>query len=484
MARRSQASRTTKPIYHLLNMGRTKFGDCILVQIAGKTILIDGGHPGDYKDNDERPSIPSQLGTILGSDAPFNFDLLIVTHCHQDHIGCLPKLIGDGTITCDRALVADEKLGFGLDVNGGEDARVAGASSQTRALIAALSEEDHSSLRGADLAAFLANAASLQDNYDAMLKALEDAGTKLVRYRQGTPAEQRQVQQLVSEMSETELVIFGPTSHQLETCAQVLQHETGKAAAMLGNIANVTTSVAELYRHLMEHRSDALDVIRSSAGAAKNCQSIVLAFGPEGERVLLPGDMQFAKPGISGIDGDIAGLTRDVAAHGPYAFVKLPHHSSDNGTDADLLASYGWPQLLGHSGGYNDPTHPNPDTLSLLKGLVRTHSFAYARTDHNGMLAVDPRGGVASGFEIEHGRLNDFTPNKAAEAAVAPASEETPGAARTGSSKERGPATSSKAFVEITFVRIPYEDGRVSIDGGVVDIEDLAIRPRGRTQDI
>ena len=473
MARQPQTSRTSRPLYHLLNMGRTKFGDCILVQIAGQTILIDGGHPGDYKDNAERPSIPSQLETILGSSAPFHFDLLVVTHCHQDHIGCLPRLVADGTITCDRALVADEKLGFGLDVNGGEDARFAGASVQTRALVAALTEEDHSSLRGAELDAFLADAASLQDNYDAMLKTLEDAGTHLVRYRQGTPAEQNEVERLVSEFSDIGLVIFGPTSQQLAMCAEVLQRRSGDAADMLGNVADAAASLPELYRHLMENSSDAIDAIRSSAGAAKNCQSIVLAFGGEGERALLPGDMQFARPEISGIEGGVASLARAVAAHGPYAFVKMPHHSSDNGTNADLLASYGWPQLLGHSGGFNDPTHPNPNTLNLLKSLARTHTFAYGRTDRNGMLTVDPRGGATSGFDVEHGRLNDFTPNTRTDETVVaqPVATVEQGASSVGNPIVQSAAAPAGSFVEITFVRIPYEQGRVSIDGRVVEID-------------
>ena len=59
----------------LLNMGQTKYGDCIVVQFAGKSILIDGGHPGDYKDRDDRPSIPSQLETVLAHKPPFHFDL-------------------------------------------------------------------------------------------------------------------------------------------------------------------------------------------------------------------------------------------------------------------------------------------------------------------------------------------------------------------------------------------------------------------------
>ena len=469
MARRPHTSRTSKPVYHLLNMGRTKFGDCILVQIAGKTILIDGGHPGDYKDNADRPSIPSQLGTILGGSAPFHFDLLVVTHCHQDHIGCLPRLVADGTITCDSALVADEKLGFGLDVNGGEDARVGGASVRTRALVAALTEEDHSTLRGAELDQFLADAASLQDNYNAMLKALEDAGARVVRYRQGTATERNQVARLVADFNDTDLVIFGPTSQQLAMCAEVLQRASGDAADMLGSVADATGSVAELYRHLTENGSDSIDAVRGKAGAAKNCQSIVLAFGPEGERVLLPGDMQFAKPEIGGIDGEIQTLTRAVAAHGPYAFVKMPHHSSDNGTNTDLLEAYGWPQLLGHSGGFNDPTHPNPDTLSLLKGLARSHSFAYGRTDRNGMLTVDPRGGAASGFDFEEGRLNDFTPNTRADETVT-AEVEVPAAQAGSSVGSTTAAPTGGSFVEITYVRIPYEDGQVSIDGRVVEI--------------
>jgi hypothetical protein len=161
-----------------------------------------------------------------------------------------------------------------------------------------------------------------------------------------------------------------------------------------------------------------------------------------------------------------------VAAHGPYAFVKMPHHSSDNGTNADLLASYGWPQLLGHSGCFNDPRHPNPDTLNLLKSLARSHTFAYGRTDRNGMLTVDPCGGATSGFDVEHGRLNDFTPNTRAETVVAqPAATVEQGASGAGSPIVQSAAAPAGFFVEITYVRIPDEQGRISIDGRVVEID-------------
>src|SRR6185503_16388583 len=80
---------------------------------GSRTILIDGGHAGDWKGRDGFKSIPDQLASILHAQPPFPIDLLVVTHCHSDHIGCLPKLVEDGVIDVKRALVADEKFGFG-----------------------------------------------------------------------------------------------------------------------------------------------------------------------------------------------------------------------------------------------------------------------------------------------------------------------------------------------------------------------------------
>jgi glyoxylase-like metal-dependent hydrolase (beta-lactamase superfamily II) len=94
-------------------MGRTKYGDCLLIQGGGKTILVDGGHPGDWKGKQGYQPIPDQLARLLGRQPPFTFSLLVVTHCHSDHIGCLPKLVADGTVEAEWALVADEYLGFG-----------------------------------------------------------------------------------------------------------------------------------------------------------------------------------------------------------------------------------------------------------------------------------------------------------------------------------------------------------------------------------
>src|SRR5262245_23119135 len=95
---------------HLLDMGSERYGDCLLVQLGNRTILIDGAHPGDWQRRGDSPSIPEQLEQLLGHPAPFSVDLLVVTHCHSDHIGCLPTLVENGDLKAKWALVADEKL--------------------------------------------------------------------------------------------------------------------------------------------------------------------------------------------------------------------------------------------------------------------------------------------------------------------------------------------------------------------------------------
>ena len=98
--------------YYLLDMGSEQYGDSILCVFGDKTVLIDAGHPSDFDGQDGYDSIPNQIAAILGTQPPFDLTLLVVTHAHNDHIGCLPKMIDANMIKPKFALVADPDLGF------------------------------------------------------------------------------------------------------------------------------------------------------------------------------------------------------------------------------------------------------------------------------------------------------------------------------------------------------------------------------------
>src|SRR5688572_30289430 len=98
---------------HLLDVGPEEYGDAILLQLGATTVLIDAAHPGDHRSREGHPSIPDQLDELLGGGPPHALSLIIATHAHQDHIGCLPRLVKDGIVTAKWALLADPGLGWG-----------------------------------------------------------------------------------------------------------------------------------------------------------------------------------------------------------------------------------------------------------------------------------------------------------------------------------------------------------------------------------
>jgi glyoxylase-like metal-dependent hydrolase (beta-lactamase superfamily II) len=161
---------------HLLDVGQVKYGDCILITHGGQTVLVDAGHPGDTE------RIRSQLRRLLRRNGKIEVDLLVVTHCHSDHIGCMPALVGNGDLSARVAVVADEKFGFGRAADDSSPVDALGLTDGQRALVVALQEEDHSDLPQDDLEQFLQDVASLEDKYIDMLEALAAAGTKIVRF--------------------------------------------------------------------------------------------------------------------------------------------------------------------------------------------------------------------------------------------------------------------------------------------------------------
>jgi len=254
---------------HVLDMGRTKYGDCILITRGGRKILIDGGHPGDTD------SIRSQLKQILGQDPPFEIDLLIVTHCHSDHIGCLPALVNDGVLDVKAALVADERLGWGRDASDAGPFDSADLTDGQQILVAALQEEDHSDLAPDELQRFLADAATLEDKYRGMLEGL---GERVVRFGRDSRTKVRQIETAFADFG---LTILGPTKSHLERCAAAIAQATDAIvdAVLETPTADVgSANLAATYRQLSgRFESDAAFAAdQPGVGAAKNDQSIVL----------------------------------------------------------------------------------------------------------------------------------------------------------------------------------------------------------------
>ncbi|HSG39143.1 MAG TPA: MBL fold metallo-hydrolase [Thermoanaerobaculia bacterium] len=307
---------------HLLDMGAHKYGDCILCQIGRKVILIDGGHLGDQKRrHPDYPSIPEQLEEILGQPAPWRVDLLVVTHTHSDHIGCLPNLVKNGLLTAAWVLAADEELGWG-EVEGADAALLSDAPEPVRQVFALLREEPPSFASREELEAFASDAATQRANYTAMLKALKEKGAKVVRYGKDNPAA------LLRAFRSTGLKILGPSEEHLRTCAlQIGDMGRDAIEAISARLEqDASLDIAALYRELRENGGEGAagaDSEGFSASAAVNDQSLVLSFGTGERKVLLTGDMQFGGPGVHGLDDEMAALRQEIA-RSPFRWSSWP----------------------------------------------------------------------------------------------------------------------------------------------------------------
>lgn len=366
-----------------VDVGKTKYGDCLLLQAGELTVLIDGAHRGDRVAHDGMESIPDQLRALLGRAAPWRVSLLVVTHCHDDHIGCLPELVKQGTLAADFALVADEQLGWGhIDDNSADP--LVGLDDAARRLLSALREEPRADLRSdAQIAQFLEDAASLEDRYRDMLDRLSSAGTRVVRYGRDDPTE------LLAHCAPLGMKILGPSALQLATCAQSIQQDSlalvQRIEADTQDTGNEVADEVAHYRRLSalaDAESDA-----SRLGAAINNQSIVLQFEIAGNKLLLTGDMQFADAQVTGLDLEMSALRALVAAEAPFAFYKIAHHGSDNAFDGSVLAELGETVNFGMSGGWNDSGHPDGEVLSLLR--QHREELLWLRTDKNGQFTFE-----------------------------------------------------------------------------------------------
>src|ERR1700685_1202610 len=115
----------SKIIINLIDVGPQAYGDCILCQFGDISVLIDGAHAANAEASFGHRSVPDQLARLLGQTADsLHVGLLVVTHTHSDHYGCLPTLVGAKTLKAEWSLIADLNLGWGV-VSGETDAIVA-----------------------------------------------------------------------------------------------------------------------------------------------------------------------------------------------------------------------------------------------------------------------------------------------------------------------------------------------------------------------
>ena len=444
----------TRGIYHFLDVGATRYGECTLVRFGDLAVLIDGSHEGDFEPKAGHASIPEQLAEIFGHAPPFTITLLVVTHCHADHIGCLPRLVKEAVINPSWALITDHKLGFGRgEFDGDAPDRV---TERTRALAAALREEDASDMTDQELQDFIDVAANIEDKYAEMVKDLRNKGVKVIEYR-GRPLPS----QLVALLAPTGMKLLGPTDDQLLlAAAQIAGTNQDAADAVDAAVrADQDLSDVQLYRRLVQ--LDKFDDFRNPRGAGMNCQSITLAFGPPGERVLLAGDMQFTEPNVSGADQIVADLRSKVSQDGPYRLFKTTHHTSHNGQDQDFLKQLGNPELIVHSGGRNDATHPDPGTLTMLKRRSRSLPTMFARTDRNGRITVQPHKQGADAIDVARGRLNNFTSNADDQAEAEPEERSSSEETRSVTVQPRGQGGAAQVII----VNLPDHPVNLSVAG-------------------
>jgi beta-lactamase superfamily II metal-dependent hydrolase len=388
---------------HLLDVGPEEYGDAVLLEFGDVTVLIDGALPGDHRAREGHPSIPDQLDELLGATRPHKLSLLIATHAHLDHIGCLPRLVKDKIIAPKWALVADPGLGWGRTSSDHTDAGV--KDERVRQLVAAVREEVRTPRTDArTLEQFLIDAASLEDTYKTMLTTLAGGGAKVVRYGRDDHSA------LVSAFSGIGLTIVGPSEDHLLECAQFIHDRTQDAVDRITDMVQQDAAFdpVDAYRRLVQQNFDALDGPRP--GAAVNLQSVITRFSVGQHRILFAGDMQFEKPQVSNdaVKSSIIDLRRAIADDGPYSFVKLSHHGSDNAFSEAILQELGDTALYGICAGEHSEKHPHAAVLKVLN--THRDDISWARTDRNGTVTITFDNGAPT-VELTSGRLNDPRPN-------------------------------------------------------------------------
>jgi beta-lactamase superfamily II metal-dependent hydrolase len=400
---------------HLLDVGEDPYGDAVLCQFGKTTVLIDGGHPGSYKGQGDHDSIPAQLEELLQHGPPFEIDLVIISHAHQDHVGCIPRMVEEGELRPRFALMIDPALGWGRINTDGLDSAETAFPPKVIQLASALRE--HPRTAGAErtnLVDFLTDAVTLEQRFEKMIKTLKDNGTRVVRFGRDNTDE------ITSAFKNVGFTILGPSKAHLRACARLIAKSTQDAMDRVADFFQMdsTIDLESAYLKLMTSSRDELDA-PSRLGAAVNLQSIVTMFKYRELKHLFAGDMQFEDPEVSdqSIHDSVLELRQTISEQAPFASVKLSHHGSHNAFSAEILEELGGTALFGICAGKKSTSHPSRATLSVLK--ENRDDITWVRTDHNRRSSFFFRPGGAE-VDVSIGKENDFRPNSSDEGALPP----------------------------------------------------------------
>ena len=415
----------------LLDVGVEQYGDAILCRFGPVSVLIDGAHPGNHRPTDGHPAIQDQLRPLLPQrDGASVVTLLVVSHAHQDHIGCLPQLVREGHLAAEWAIVADPDLGWGRT---GKELAAPEVSPAALQIAEALREEPLVGSEPAEEKALLEKGRSLDVEYRGMLEALAAKGTRVIPF-QGS--NHPSLLPLVRNLARrgVAMKVLGPSQRQVAACAEgisgglkALSVEAEKAlqaeaAGGAGLETGAPKSPEDAQRDIYRRYASFFASETEKAGGLEapgiprvsnyvNLQSTVLMFEHRGRKILLTGDMQLSDPQtrdpvvLQGMKFLLSAIRRNA----PYDFLKMSHHGSDNGISADLLEVMGNPPLLGICAGTNSRHHPDEGTLDLLKSTLAGREVRWARTDRNGQTTITFDGGDPT-VTVSQGQLNDASP--------------------------------------------------------------------------
>lgn len=380
----------------LLDVGRQQYGDAVLCRFGNVSVFVDGAHRGNINDDGSHRSIPRQLGYLLNQPtSPYQIDLLICTHLHEDHIGCLPDLVKLNKIRPKYALLLDPKFRWGDGSSDSADSPMA------LSLVEALLEEPQPDIDDAAFAELMSDSETLFQRYTGMIANLTSAGCNVIKF--GTDSTTPLKNYLASK--EVGFEILGPRKSDLPVCAELIQNWRNDTLDRIRSADRADSAFTPLsfYKQILAE-AEAADGPRSS-GVFINLESLVVNLTYQGKNFLLTGDMQMADEETNNatLKEGRQVLLNKVLAKAPYEFFKLPHHASWNGFSEEVRSKLKTTSLFGFCTGSNSEHHPSSKAMNVLTGHPNQK---WVRTDRNGQVRMT-FGGATPNIRLSYGSLND-----------------------------------------------------------------------------